>query len=362
MSGTSSEAVTSGNGEFIVRVLPTGEFANISPILDPGAGKTSAVTSAFFGVANVTSTSTITQLTTQATVAEDLSDTASYFEPELYFQGNPWHPGCSGSPLKCGTDTNTTMYMRAYYLTGAGAQTVQLPRAVMVTGYPNATEDPHIKDPSSMKRVHYTCGTAPNVYTPDSAWPYSCENFSNPQFDGVVMFVDFPECWNGNVSGNLNGERVVQYIDPNVKPGVINDLAYAPCPAGYKYRIPHVSLRVHTKIKNPSSDGSIIAPSTCSRSSFPCTPGTEPPTTGPGSIALGLSNAAGAKNAWYTSHAQYIQSWNMGTVTNDFSTLPPPNQDNPEHPGTLNDLTEDCLDAARTCGFQPNGSGSFIGG
>jgi hypothetical protein len=52
------------------------------------------------------------------------------------------------------------------------------------------------------------------------------------------MIVEFPDCWAGTVSGSLNGERVVQYVDANVEPGVTTDLAYenasGACPAGFR--------------------------------------------------------------------------------------------------------------------------------
>ena len=54
-----------------------------------------------------------------------------------------------------------------------------------------------------------------------------------------------------------------------------------------------------------------------------------------------------------TLHADFVQSWHMGTVTDPFSIYPPPDQDTQgEQPCTLNDLTEDCLIAGKTCGLQ----------
>jgi len=77
------------------------------------------------------------------------------------------------------------------------------------------------------------------------------------------MIVEFPDCWAGTVSGSLNGERVVQYIDSNVEPGVANDLAYAnasgACPAGFPFRIPQVSIHVHTLIENPATGDKAVA-------------------------------------------------------------------------------------------------------
>lgn len=356
-----------GNGEFISRVLPTGELDTIDPIMAPGG--TAPHTHMFFGAENVTSTSTRTQLVAQPTTAQNPKDTAAYWVPQLCLHGQSWAPGCtpSGTGLTCGSDPDTTLNLRVYYTTSRPAQTIQMPRAMMVTGYPTATADPHLTDPTSLTRVRYTCGgdNGGAFVTPVSAWPYTCTPYAHRAFDGLVMVVNFPECWNGNVSGRMNGERMVQYVDPNVAPGVVNDLAYptgANCPAAFPLRIPRVAIHLHTKIDNPSSDGSTILPSDCSAMrGFPsCQTQSEPPSSGPGSIGLGLSSDAGTPGGWYTFHADFVQSWHMGAVDDPFSTLPPPSQDAPEHPGTLNDLTEDCLIAGITCGFQPDSFGNFV--
>jgi hypothetical protein len=348
-------------------VLPTGEVAAIDPIMAPGG--VAPHTHVFFGAENVTASSTWSDLLKQPTTSQNTKDTAAYWVPQLYFRGKPWTPGCIGTPpeLTCGSDPTTTYYLRVYYTTTDPANTIQLPRVMMVTGYPGATADPHITDPTSMKRVHYTCGNesaAGAVSTSLSSWPYSCNNFKHPSFDGVVMIIDFPECWNGNVSGILNGERVVQYIDSNVTTGPTSDLTYASggtCPADFPLRVPHVSIHVHTLIENPSSDGSTIWPSDCTRSSFPCQTQTEPPLSGPGAVGIGLASDAGTPGGWYTLHADFVQSWHMGTTDGPFSTQPLPDQDADERPGTLNDLTEDCLIAGMICSFQPDVMGSFVG-
>lgn len=355
-----------GHGQFFIRVLPTGEVDEVDPILAPGGP--SPHTHVFFGAEAVTSTSTRGQLVAGGTTAQDPKDHSAYWVPQLFFRGQPWNPGCTGTPpdLTCGSDPSTTYYVRAYYTTVAGAATVQLPRIAMVTGYPGATSDPASQDPRSTIRVRYTCGgdQAKGVVTPTSTWPYSCGTFGDP-FDGVVMIAEFPDCWAGTVSGSLDGERVVQYVDSNVEPGVTNDVAYAnasgACPVGFPFRIPRVSIHVHTLIENPATgDKAVILPSSCSDSTFPsCTVGTEPPATGPRSIAIGLSSDAGTPGGWYTFHADYLQAWQMGTVTDPFSTSPPPDQDANERPGTLNDLTEDCLDAAVRCGAEPDGMGGY---
>lgn len=185
-----------GRGQFIIRVLPTGEVDEVDPILAPGGP--SPHTHVFFGGEDVTPASTRGQLVAGGTTAQDPKDHSAYWVPQLYFRGQPWNPGCTGTPpdLTCGNDPSTTYYVRAYYTTVAGAATVQLPRIAMVTGYPGATADPALQDPRSRIRVRYTCGAdqAKGIVTPTSTWPYSCGTFGDP-FDGVVMIAEFPDCW-----------------------------------------------------------------------------------------------------------------------------------------------------------------------
>lgn len=120
---------------------------------------------------------------------------------------------------------------------------------------------------------------------------------------------------------------------------------------------------MHTLIENPATgDKAVILPSSCDGSTFSnCTVGTEPPAIGPRSIAIGLSSDAGTPGGWYTFHVDYIQAWQMGMVSDPFSTSPPPDQDANERPGTLNVLTEDGLVAATTCGLQLDRMGRCVG-
>src|SRR5262249_45772418 len=158
----------------VSRVLPTGELDTIDPIMAPGG--VAPHTHLFFGAQNVTPTSTRTQLAAQPTTALNPKDTAAYWVPELFLHGASWTPGCTGSPpnLTCGDGPSTTLHLRVYYTASHPAQTIQMPRAMMVTGYPTATADPHLTDPTSLTRVRYHCGAENGFVTPTSAWPYTC--------------------------------------------------------------------------------------------------------------------------------------------------------------------------------------------
>src|SRR5262249_4943939 len=88
-AGSTEDAVATGNngnnGEFIIRVLANGEVDRVDPILSPG--KPSLRTNAFFAVEGVTPKSTPSELETHATTAQDPFDTASYWMPELFWNG-----------------------------------------------------------------------------------------------------------------------------------------------------------------------------------------------------------------------------------------------------------------------------------
>jgi hypothetical protein len=113
-SPLSAQATSGGanNGEFIVRCPMTGEVQAYDPILAPGG--TSEHTHMFFGHYNVKPTSTAIGLRNQGpgssvTTCEDGNDTAAYWAPESYLNGQAFLPGCAppdhkGSNWSCGTD------------------------------------------------------------------------------------------------------------------------------------------------------------------------------------------------------------------------------------------------------------------
>lgn len=372
---------SSGNGEYIIRCPMTGEVKKIDPIV--GTNGVSEHTHMFFGHYNVKASSTANGLRSQGasssvTTCQDVNDTAAYWAPESFLNGQPFLPGCqplndgSGN-YSCGTDVNKTIYIRAYYLTGAGASTTQLPPGlIMVVGTPLATTPPttiaHVTWDCGAATTHPSPGQTVNYQTPESAWPYTCGQFSFPGEEGLTEIIDFPNCWDGQSSFTTpNGSaKVPGYLDPalGISPPPQNDLAYAPknesCSAldtattTYQ-NVPHVSMRIHYVglglgpqtaggADTLSTDGATIDPSDCTAALNvgPCATQSSPPTN----VALQLSaDPSGAPGPWYTAHADYWQTWQQGLPLGDSGNA---------NTGTLNSLTQYCLDAAITCGFMPN--------
>jgi Domain of unknown function (DUF1996) len=370
-------------GEFIVRCPMTGEVEPVDPIMDP-AGKPGH-NHMFFGHYEVKATSTANGLRRQGasshvTTCQDVKDTSAYWAPESFLNGKPFLPGCKRRPggsgdypgsgsYVCGTDVNTTIYVRAYYLTTAGQSTRRLPPGLMmVVGTPDATSAP-----TTMSHVYWDCG-ATTVKTPQggreeqtakSIWPYTCDMFHFPDDQGLTEIIDYPSCWDGKASFKTpNGTGMVAgYIDHAISAHAPNDLAYRPaggCRAldrkGVTYQaVPHLSLRIHYTglglgSQTPggadtlSTNSTPIYPSSCT--AFHILPGChtqaqEGLSVPPHNIGLKLSaDPAGAPGPWYTGHADYWQTWQQGKALG------------PGKPyGTLNSLTYYCLDLARICSF-----------
>lgn len=350
-----ASASLGNNGEFIIRCPMTGEVQTNDPILAPGG--TAAHVHMFFGNDSVVAGSTAAGLRSHGTTCQDSKDTAAYWAPESFLGQSPLLPGCT--PLNngsgnytCGTNTNTTIYIRAYYLTGVGMNTEELPPGlIMVAGTAGATSPPPNKDV-----IRWTCGANPKVQTPESLWPYDCKLFQHdPNFDkeqeGLTEIIDFPSCWNGKRSFvSPNGTAMVPgYFDPSLHMGT-SDMAYPPCGAAYPHRVPKVSMRIHyTGLYSVSSDSTTVYPSSCDEASGlgiddPCTTqaqhGLPVP---PDNIALQFSSSqtGGRPGPWYTEHADYWQTWQQGSAPPSASSAP----------GTLNSLTYHCLVLATTCGF-----------
>jgi hypothetical protein len=359
LSPPAAGASTGGNGEFIIRCLMTGEVQPVDPILAPGG--TAAHVHMFFGNDSVTAASTAAGLRANGTGCQDSKDTAAYWAPESFLGQSPLLPGCS--PLNdgsgnytCGTNPNTTIYIRAYYLTTAGASTEQLPPGlIMVAGTPGATAPPPNKNV-----VQWTCGANPSVQTPESLWPYDCSLFhSDPNFpakeqEGLTEIISFPSCWNGKRSFlSPNGTGMVPgYFDPSLHMPT-SDLAYPPCGGAYTHIVPHVSMRIHyVGLYSVSTDSRTVYPSSCAEASGlsePCrTQAQAGQSVPPNDIAVQLSSTAngGRPGPWYTEHADYWQTWQQGSAPPSASSAP----------GTLNSLTYHCLDLAVTCGFITDGN------
>jgi hypothetical protein len=355
-----------GNGEFIVRCFMTGEVHATDPIMVPG-GPAPHV-HMFFGNNSVVPGSTAAGLRTHGTSCQDSKDTAAYWAPESFMNGTPYLPGCqplndgSGN-YSCGSDPSATTNIRAYYLTGAGSATSELPAGlIMVVGTPDATASPttesHIYWDCGATSIKDSSGQTIKVQTPESIWPYDCSLFQNSDFpkdqqEGLAEIINFPDCWDNSSSFTTpNGTAMVPgYFDPALKMGTTNDLKYEPCNGSYTVRVPAVSMRIHYMgLYDVNPGGATIYPSSCAAatglgSGVTCQTQSTPP---PGNIAFQLSSTqtSGAPGPWYTEHADYWQTWQQGSSPPSASSAP----------GTLNSLTYVCLDLAQTCGFVKDGS------
>ncbi len=396
-----------GHGEFIVRCPMTGEVQAVDPIMKPG--QPAPHVHMFFGNTSVLPTSTyqalnlVTTHSNPATTCQDPQDTAAYWAPESFMSMPASHAGCvtagglnecpylpgctalndgSGN-YRCGTDTSSTIYIRAYYTTNAGSVTSLTPQAlpaglIMVAGTPDATSAP-----STDNVIGWDCGASTimingqpaQVQSPESIWPYDCAPYeSDPHLnsEGLVEIIVFPSCWNGsasyptpNNSGGPGGATAVPgYFDPSLgSMSQDNDFRYSgtdgSCPTNFPVPVPQLSMRIHyVKLWSVHDDGKTIYPSSCAQAenlSEPCQ--TEQQVYGtsgaPSDIGLELSSTQtqGQPGPWYTEHADYWQAWQqgdpLGTNNNDPNT------------GNLNSLTYYCLDSAQVCSFVPNASGRY---
>jgi hypothetical protein len=388
---------TGGHGEFIVRCPMTGEVQAIDPIMAPGA--TAPHIHMFFGNTSVQKTSTYQSLNSLSAVTgpktncEDAQDTAGYWAPESFTNSATSGPGCIAiggltecpylpgcTPLtngsgnySCGTDTNSTIHIRAYYTTdyasnGNPLSPSALPAGlIMVAGTPDATSPP-----STDNVVGWDCGAntisvggqSEQVQSPESIWPYDCAPYkSDPNLNsqGPVEIIVFPACWNGESSyQSPNGTTMIPgYFDPSMgSMSHHNDLAYPPCTSQFPIPVPQLSMRIHyVGLWSINDDGKTVYPSSCAQAahlSEPCQTQQQVYGKSGAPTDIGLDLSATQTNAqpgpWYTEHADYWQTWQQGDplVIND-----DPNT------GNLNSLTYYCLDLAQICSFVPNAKGQF---
>jgi hypothetical protein len=306
-------------GDFIVRCFFTGQTKSMDPILAPTSvnadhlhiffGNLIQGTSPFPSIKSGDNGGTGATMESNGkspqTNCQDSQDTAGYWMPAPYINGQAYTAGGPCTSSNC--SATTTMHLRVYYLPTVGSVTYdEIPDGtIMVTGYPDgcvknttvnpavappgctydSTGNPSPSYPDHTTLVRYTCGdSAQNtIMTPVSAWPYDCANYrdhDDSSFnDGIVAIVDFPQCWNGHAdwpapndsnSGDMVPGFVAPWIpDPGAPP---NDFAYATgatCPPTNmpSYNIPVVQLeeRFHLLTANPTyaDESAFGQPSTC---------------------------------------------------------------------------------------------------
>jgi hypothetical protein len=243
-SASSSAASPDLSGDFIIRCFYNGNIATQDPIeaptfANPKGSFNTGHLHAFFGnlAAGAAALNGSTQVPfpgmtagenggagtmennglSPETNCQDGKDTAGYWTPEPYMQSTPtatptpYLPG--GGCTTTGCAPSTHLYMRAYYIPHGSAANVEIPDGTfMIAGFPNGCVGvtghgcgTGNSFPNDLSIVQYSCGadSGDGLSTPHSAWPYDCtkyvdadDNFS----DGLVAFINFPYCWDGQKS------------------------------------------------------------------------------------------------------------------------------------------------------------------
>lgn len=116
----------------------------------------------------------------------------------------------------------------------------------MIAGDKNATS------PLPVWKVRYSCGNDHGVTSPASNIPYDCDpgqptskgNFSAANgFDGTVVSIFFPACWNGVIPATTQGAApsVVYYVGPS-------------CPSTHPKKLVRLSERIHLGVFDTRDD------------------------------------------------------------------------------------------------------------
>jgi hypothetical protein len=212
----------SGIGQFVLRCGYSHTLAD-DPIVFPGQPGASHLHD-FFGNKRVDAFSTTDSLLAADTTCRVPSDTAGYWSPTAYLDGQQIQP----------------RVMRIYYFGDQYGQVETIPAGLqMIGGNKEATtpaENPH---------VHWYCGQIRGQRTPLMDTPYDCRPWRASGFvDGVIAVIEMPSCWDGT----------------GLRP---EDLAYPvsvgrQCPEGFPHVLPRLSQRVHLGITNPlNPDGTV---------------------------------------------------------------------------------------------------------
>ncbi len=328
-SASSSAAAADNSGDFIIRCFYNGNVATEDPldasaIADPTGSSNTDHLHAFFG--NMASGAAAKNGSTQvpfpgitsgddgsagtmennglspATNCQDSKDTAGYWVPEPFTQSTPtakptpFLPG--GGCTTTGCSPATHLYMRDYYIPhGNYATNVEIPDGTfMIAGFPTGCVGVTGHGcgngnsfPNDLSIVQYSCGadSGDGLATPHSAWPYDCTKYVDADdnfFDGMVAFVNFPYCWDGqsdfpapnspvNKQTGLPTSMVPGYVAPWINytawqayPGLtsrpVNDFSYpgaGGCAAGDQTT---VQLQERLHLINYAGQG-LGDPSTC---------------------------------------------------------------------------------------------------
>ena len=176
----------------------------------------------FFGNKTVDAFSTVGSLLAGDTTCRVPSDTAGYWAPTPYLNGEQLEPHV----------------MRIYYFGDLRSVETIPPGLQMIGGNKLATS------PAENPNVRWYCGQIRGQRTPVMDHPYDCRPWRAFGFvDGVIAIIEMPSCWDGI---GLLPEDVAYPVAPRE------------CPAGFPHVLPRLSERLHLGIMNPlDPDGSV---------------------------------------------------------------------------------------------------------
>lgn len=218
-----------GQDEFFV-VCQFAKNGTFDPIVFPGQNPAGHEHS-FFGSTSIDQNSTGASLAaTAGSTCRETDDRSGYWAPRPALDGVPFNP----------------LHVSAYYVnwpkpsTGDSPAVTAFPAGTtMIAGNKNAT----VAEPTW--KVRYSCGNANGVTSPASNIPYDCNpgqptskgDFSAAKgFDGEIVSVFFPACWNGQTPVTNQG------TSPSV---VYYDAGTGLCPTGFGIKLVRLSERIH---------------------------------------------------------------------------------------------------------------------
>jgi hypothetical protein len=218
---TPSASAVATQGQFVIR-CPYSHTLGDDPIVHPGHAGASHLHD-FFGNTTVNAESTFTSMLAGDTTCRVPSDTAGYWAPTGYLNGQRIVP----------------KVMRVYYLGTAFGTIETIPSGLQMIGGNrdaiNPDQNPHVR---------WSCGETASVKTPRAKTPYDCTPWAEQYafVDGVIAMVDMPSCWDG---AGLGPESVSYPVQGT-------------CPSNFRHRLPRISERIHYGIMNPLAlDGSV---------------------------------------------------------------------------------------------------------
>jgi len=191
-----------------VSVCAPSHAATDDPIVHPGESGASHQHE-FFGNRTTSADSTYTSLRAGGTTCRIAADTAAYWVPALYDDGQRI------APLK----------VNAYYLRGGGrGQVAAFPAGLkVIAGNSGATTA------QARAITGWKCsGIRPLALSAD---PVAC-----PAGSHAVLVIRFPDCWNGKDLDSADHQGHMAYR------------VRGRCPSGYPVRVPRLSLNVHYQL------------------------------------------------------------------------------------------------------------------